>query len=134
MKNSPLILMLATIAVLLPACFSFSNTKIPQTAVVDRNHSVVAINNPISLADFLVSVPGVFVDEMSGRTMVTIRGGKPLYIIDGVRIGNSYAGAASAVSVYDIDSVEVLKNATETNIYGRDAAFGVIIIKTKREE
>gem|GEM_PF-829014 len=131
MKNSLFILKIIALAVIFTAC-SITKYTIPKTEDKERNHSVIVINNPISLADFLVRVPGVFVDEKGSRTIVTIRGGKPLFIVDGVRLGNSYASAASVLSIHDIDSVEVLKSSSETIIYGREAAFGVIIIKTKR--
>lgn len=69
----------------------------------------------------------------------------PLYIIDGVPIDNT--GLSSLSSIYDgavgidplatldpslIESIEVLKDADATAIYGSRGANGVIIINTKR--
>ena len=88
----------------------------------------IVIPEAFTLADYLQQVPGVYFDGNN----VSIRGaGPPLYIIDGVWVGRSYYGAANAVSIYDIASVEVLKSPSETAIYGREGANGVIIIHTK---
>ena len=50
----------------------------------------------------------------------------PLYIIDGVPTKD-----ASALNPNDIESVQVLKDATAASIYGARAAQGVIIVTTK---
>ncbi len=63
---------------------------------------------------------------------VTIRGRIPLYVVDGIPIGHSYFEANNAVSVFDIDYVEVLKDPTETAIYGRRGSNGVIVINTRK--
>ena len=66
--------------------------------------------------------------------IVRVRGGgsitqdnSPLYIVDGVQVEN----ALSVLSPQDIASVDVLKDASTTAIYGARAANGVIIITTK---
>jgi TonB-dependent SusC/RagA subfamily outer membrane receptor len=97
-----------------------------------REPGTRTISNSNSLADILIRLPGVMVDEAGLNTRVSVRGGSPLYVIDGMRVGRSYQSAAMAVSVNDIASVEVLKNMTETARYGRDAAYGVILINTRR--
>lgn len=51
----------------------------------------------------------------------------PLYIIDGVQV----EGGLSGLSPQDIESVDVLKDASATSIYGARGANGVIIITTK---
>lgn len=51
----------------------------------------------------------------------------PLYIIDGFQVGN-----ASDVNPNDIESIEVLKDASATAIYGYQGANGVVIITTKK--
>ncbi len=59
----------------------------------------------------------------------TINGGdsKPFFVVDGVP-GASLAGIAPQ----DIESIDVLKDASSTAIYGTRAANGVIIVTTKR--
>lgn len=87
----------------------------------------IEVQNALTLADYLQRVPGV---NFNGYN-VSIRGaGPPLYIVDGVWIGRSYFEAANAVSIHDIASVEVLKDPSETAMYGRQGGNGVILIHT----
>ncbi|TGE25836.1 TonB-dependent receptor [Hymenobacter aquaticus] len=65
---------------------------------------------------------------------IRVRGGgsitqdnSPLYIVDGVQLEN----ALSVLSPQDIASVDVLKDASATAIYGARGANGVVIITTK---
>ena len=66
-------------------------------------------------------------------TKVTIRGAgtigdaSPLYIVDGVSVGN-----IDWLNPSDIESMDVLKDAASAAIYGARAANGVILITTKR--
>ena len=111
-----------------------------------------------SSADNLLrgAVAGVVVTQSSGRpgasSSVRIRGGnsitagnEPLYVVDGILIYNdnsnssagvSYAGASlnvlSTINPSDIESIEVLKDASATAIYGSRGANGVVIITTKK--
>lgn len=71
--------------------------------------------------------PGADVD-------IVIRGGNsitgsnaPLYIVDGVQMDN----ALSILSPKEIQSIEVLKDASSTSIYGARGANGVVLITTK---
>jgi TonB-linked SusC/RagA family outer membrane protein len=66
--------------------------------------------------------------------IVTIRGissisyaSNPLYVVDGFPTGN-----LSAIDTRDIESVDVLKDASAAAIYGSRATSGVIIITTKK--
>lgn len=69
-----------------------------------------------------------------GGTMVRIRGigsinaNSPLYVIDDV----PYTGNINAINPNDIESVNVLKDPSQTAIYGVRGANGVILIKTKK--
>ncbi|MBU3743795.1 MAG: hypothetical protein FGM61_04505, partial [Sediminibacterium sp.] len=65
---------------------------------------------------------------------IRVRGGmsitgdnSPLYIIDGVQVENGL----NAISPQDILSIDVLKDAAATAIYGARGANGVIVITTK---
>ena len=69
---------------------------------------------------------------------------EPLYVIDGMLINSSTAdvtaggnrgpriGPLSAINPSDIESIEILKDASATAIYGSRGANGVILITTKR--
>jgi TonB-linked SusC/RagA family outer membrane protein len=70
-----------------------------------------------------------------GGTTIRIRGfgsvnasSNPLYVLNGI----PYDGSISAISTDEIESVDVLKDAAATNLYGSRAANGVIMITTKK--
>ncbi|MFM2229152.1 MAG: hypothetical protein RL607_410 [Bacteroidota bacterium] len=93
-------------------------------------------------------------NNMGGSTNVVIRGSKSLtgnnqalWVIDGVPIDNSntnltsqqqgssgydYGNTASDINQEDIESINVLKGAAATALYGSRAANGVILITTKK--
>ncbi len=92
-------------------------------------------------------MPGVQVNTNSGRpggrTTIRIRGfssinssNNPLYVVDGVMLPqgnqNQFTNAIDFLNPNDIVSVEVLKDASSTAIYGARGANGVILISTKR--
>jgi len=69
---------------------------------------------------------------------ITIRGNRsisasntPLYVIDGIPFA---AGTMADINPNDIASVEVLKDASATAIYGSRGANGVILVTTKKGE
>lgn len=82
-------------------------------------------------------VAGVFVTPTSGQpgagAVIRIRGtgtfnnANPIYVIDGMILDD-----ASFVNPMDVESIEVLKDASATAIYGNRGANGVIIITTKK--
>ncbi|AWX43236.1 TonB-dependent receptor SusC [Flagellimonas maritima] len=91
-------------------------------------------------------VAGLQITNSSGRpgagTQVQIRGtgsitgnSNPLYVIDGSIISTSGGGSGdplATINPSDIESINVLKDASAAAIYGARAANGVIIITTKR--
>lgn len=80
---------------------------------------------------------GVFVSRSSGapgagaeifiRGAGSIQGTDPLWIIDGVR-----TSPGSNFNMNDVESIEILKDASAAAIYGSAAANGVILVTTKR--
>lgn len=63
------------------------------------------------------------------RGVATINGSaNPLYVIDGVQVGTN----ANFLNPSDVQSIEILKDASATAIYGSAGANGVIMITTKR--
>jgi len=65
--------------------------------------------------------------QVRGRRSLTASNG-PLVILDGV----PYAGSLSELSPDDIESLDVLKDASSAAIYGARAANGVILVTTKK--
>ena len=62
------------------------------------------------------------------RGVATINGDpRPLYVVDGVQVGTN----ANFLAPSDIESIEVLKDASATAIYGAAGANGVIMVTTK---
>lgn len=53
----------------------------------------------------------------------------PLYVVDGIPLS---AGGIESINPNDIESIDILKDASATAIYGSRGANGVIIINTKR--
>lgn len=92
-----------------------------------------------SLAEALAGrLAGVQITSSDGSpdatVKVLVRGGgsitqsnDPLYVIDGVQVENGLA----SLSPQDIESIDVLKDAASTAIYGARGANGVVIITTK---
>jgi len=60
------------------------------------------------------------------RGFTSINGGEPLILVDGV------AGNINLINPEDVESVTVLKDAASSAIYGARAAFGVVIVTTKK--
>ncbi len=114
------------------------------------------VTNP--LAAMIGRIPGMYIQQSSGipgsnftvriRGRNSIDGGNdPLYVIDGVpfiseSLSSSYASAQNlgalgssplnGINQNDIESIEVLKDADATAIYGSRGANGVVLITTKK--
>ena len=112
----------------------------------DISGSVATINKeqmerkvPVNIAQALQgAAAGVMVTNQDGapgtKSAIRIRGigtingdANPLYVVDGVQVGTN----ADFVNPADIESIEVLKDASATAIYGSAGANGVIMITTK---
>ena len=112
----------------------------------DISGSVATINKeqmerkvPVNIAQALQgAAAGVMVTNQDGapgsKSAIRIRGvgtifgdASPLYVVDGVDVGNN----ADFVNPADIESIEILKDASATAIYGSKGANGVIMITTK---
>ncbi len=85
--------------------------------------------------------PGVWVSRSSdGGISIRLRGAsttisgskEPLYVVDGIAIQPGPNGALSGLSPYDIASIQVVKDATGTAMYGIRGVNGIIVIKTKK--
>lgn len=94
------------------------------------------ISNPLQAMQ--AKVPGLDIRQNDGQAgsglSMTLRGNRsisasnsPLILVDGVEYGSTIDINAS-----DIESMEILKDAASTAIYGTKGANGVIIITTKR--
>ena len=84
------------------------------------------------------------------RGITSINGNEPLYVIDGTPIfadqnnstssfgsttgigGQSKSSALNGINPADIESIDILKDASATAIYGANGANGVVLITTKK--
>ncbi len=90
-------------------------------------------------------IAGVAVTQNSGapgggisvqiRGINSLNGNEPLYVIDGIAMSGQTSdntSVMSSINPSDITSIEVLKDASATAIYGSRASNGVVLITTKR--
>ncbi len=106
----------------------------------DVTGSVASVKSDVILQTPTTSVASAMQGRISGLDVngsdLRIRGNRsisagnsPLVIIDGVQ-----GGSMSDLNPNDIESIDVLKDASSTAIYGSQGANGVIIITTKKPE
>lgn len=94
----------------------------------------------VRVEEMLSDVSGVRVLTLAGGGIrVQIRGAtsiygstEPLYVVDGMPMHIEAGRGLSWLNPADIDTIDVLKDASATAIYGSRGANGVVIIKTKR--
>ncbi|KIA99626.1 TonB-dependent receptor [Flavobacterium sp. KMS] len=65
--------------------------------------------------------------RIRGGTSIT-QSNEPLYVVDGV----AQTGGLGFIDQTDVESVDVLKDASSTSIYGAQGANGVVLITTKK--
>jgi TonB-linked SusC/RagA family outer membrane protein len=88
---------------------------------------------------------GAFQIKIRGQNSLRADGNQPLYIIDGVPYSSETIGSINtsgtsptltsplnSINPADIESIEVLKDADATAIYGSRGANGVVLITTKK--
>ena len=126
-------------------------------AVASIKSDDLMLGNPTSISQALQGkLAGVQVNQSDGApgsgVSITIRGAnsfstnsQPLYIVDGIpfEVGdtpsskanegnNSTTNPLSLINPNDIESIDILKDASATAIYGSRGANGVVLITTKR--
>ena len=89
-------------------------------------------------------VAGVTVQQgVNGQLAIRIRGAgrggglvattaDPLFVVDGLPIELGAGGALDGINPRDVESIRVLKNASDTAMYGSRGANGVVLITTVR--
>lgn len=106
---------------------------------------IAKVQSPSFDAAIQGKVPGVYVTTNGGQpgggVAVRIRGigsinnSNPLYVIDGVIVGagnSENSNPLATINPNDIATIDILKDAASTAIYGARAANGVVLITTKR--
>lgn len=108
------------------------------------------ISTPSLQGALTAKAPGVQITQINGKleggVKVIIRGlssvsasQEPLYVIDGIEMNNRNTSSIGAnlnpllsINPNDIESIDILKDASATAIYGAKGTNGVILITTKR--
>lgn len=119
---------------------SYSRSKSPSASSVVKAGDINKV--PMSSVDQILQgrVPGLSVLSSSGQpgqsAAVVIRGigsingsTQPLYIMDGIPIENGYF---QTLNPEDIESMDILKDASAKALYGSRGSNGVIVITTKK--
>jgi TonB-linked SusC/RagA family outer membrane protein len=123
------------------------------TGSISKVDNKVFASVPVSSFDAALQgrAAGVQVTQSTGMagagTQIRIRGtgsitagGEPLYVVDGIpitsnsgqTIGAANTNPLASINPNDIESLEILKDASSSAIYGSRGANGVILITTKR--
>ncbi len=100
--------------------------------------SDIDFSNYRNLAEVLRRMPGVQVRGAGNNVNIQIRGAssfesdtRPLYVVDGRVMGNSYTEVNRFLDMRDVSKIEVLTDS-EAGAYGMRGANGVIVITLKR--
>tara|TARA_R110002096_G_scaffold436083_1_gene667046 strand:+ start:3145 stop:6129 length:2985 start_codon:yes stop_codon:yes gene_type:complete len=88
----------------------------PEEALQGRAAGVLVVNTGSPGSAPVVRIRGV----------TTFGDNSPLYVVDGIIVGG-----LSAINPIDIESINVLKDASTTAVYGAQGANGVIVVTTK---
>ncbi len=134
----------------------YTTTRRTSTGNISRIDSETISQQPVNspLAAMVGRMPGVrmvqqsgyagsaFTVEIRGRNSLRDDGNDPLYIVNGVPFPSTpmnqlnsvvrFSNPLNAINPSDIESIEVLKDADATAIYGSRGANGVILITTKQ--
>ena len=117
--------------------------KVNLTGAVSTVNAKTLESRPVSNASQALQgvIPGLNIStagmggELNQGMSINIRGlgtigqgssSSPLILIDGME------GNINAINIQDIESISVLKDAASASIYGSRAAFGVILVTTKK--
>ncbi len=117
------------------SCNSSTVNKGPnQSEAVESPEEFIFYND---LGDYLRRVPGLQFNDgyfrIRGPQSLT-QTTEPLYVIDGVMIGNSFSRANGLIDANNIARVNVLKSVDSTSQYGMRGSSGVIEIFTKKTD
>lgn len=107
---------------------SISTVKGDQITEVTTGNAMEALQGKVNGVQVISgggpgTAPKVFI-----RGITTVNGSSPLYVVDGMPVGTNI----NFLNTNDIESMEVLKDASAAAIYGTRASNGVILITTKK--
>ncbi|OIQ36210.1 MAG: SusC/RagA family TonB-linked outer membrane protein [Bacteroidetes bacterium MedPE-SWsnd-G1] len=125
--------------------YSLTEVKGEEVSLVKEVNAINSLQGKVAGVNITQNATGA-----AGSSRVIIRGNssltgnnQPLYIVDGIPVGNDNNGSAglwggsdggdgiSSLNSDDVESVSVLKGGAASALYGSRAANGVIIVTTK---
>ncbi len=118
----------------------FSSCVTPGEAAAHNDGSVLKPTQigAEDLTYYIKQLPGVLVRGSGPAATITVRGTasvlmdpSPLFVLDGTPMGTDYGQIYDSVNPDQIKRIEVLKDASETSLYGMRGAMGVIEITRK---
>ncbi len=122
------------------------------TGSISRVEGASLSSAPVPAVDMALQgrVAGVYIESLNGKAAGSARmrirgatsvtaGNDPLFVVDGIPIATETLNQSGAAvnpllpfNINDIESVEILKDASASAIYGSRGANGVVLITTKR--
>ena len=135
MKN--LIVLISLIGFI--SCKSQKTDDLVLRTAKQPTNEVTKLQPEISLANYLRRISGVVVKGSGEDSIVLVRSGgnslvnssEPLFLVNGTPFNGDFRGLTNTISVAEIESVQVYKDASETAFYGVRGANGVINIQLK---
>ena len=132
----PIIVLTLTLLIVLLSSIANAQKINPE---MNKIKKVYPQNTIVTLLDYIRRLSGIMVLNRGGRKQIIYRGfssvygeNRPLFIVDGRRLGTDFNLVEKLVSVVDIADVTLMNNQEATIRYGIRAGNGAIIIKTKQ--
>ncbi|HPG08872.1 MAG TPA: TonB-dependent receptor plug domain-containing protein [Saprospiraceae bacterium] len=134
MKQPVFYLLLGAMALFM-SCKALKN--MPEAEAAPEQVSLaVEPGNSIPLDVQLQKVPGITVQGEGANARIRVRGSasflgdsEPLFVVNGVPVYGGFRDVFSMVNTAQLKSINVLRNPSDTGIYGTRGANGVVEIK-----
>ncbi len=139
-----IITLLLAASFILASCNSQKSTTTSTNKIQTENeendpNTIEVTQAEIPLSDYLRRFSGITVSGSGENARILIRSGghsltsdtEPLFLINGTQFNGDFKALSQTISVNDIKTIKVYKNASETAYFGVRGANGVIDIQLK---
>lgn len=114
------------------AISSVNNAEIVRQPVADVTQAIQGKVSGVTIISNGGAPGGAAGTSVRIRGITSAGNNNPLYVVDGFPLPEGGDNQLNAISPNDIETIDILKDASATAIYGVRAANGVVIITTKR--